>query len=129
MRRNMSVFSLQSDKLNFPIVFFGSIPLRERVHGLHFRQFAPQFAYRSRHATSLKKTVLTNMGKLSNKLKVFWPRGAAFPEAASRSRPLLSERVRSLLSAAALSQKAALANGGKWNKSRKTERILAMAAA
>ena len=50
---------------NFPIVFFGSIPLGERVHGLHFRQFASQFAYRSRHATSLKKTVLTNMGKLS----------------------------------------------------------------
>ena len=61
--------------LNFPIVFFGSIPLRERVHGLHFRQFTPQFAYRSRHATSLKKTVLTNMGKLSklyeNLKKVF----------------------------------------------------------
>ncbi len=56
------------------IVFFGSIPLRERVHGLHFRPMASQFAYRSRpppkgvaflEATSLKKTVLTNMGKLS----------------------------------------------------------------
>ena len=65
-----------SYKLNCLIVFFGSIPLRERVHGLHFRQFAPQFAYRSRpppkgvaflEATSLKKTVLTNMGQLSYK--------------------------------------------------------------